>query len=199
MGHSKYWLWCSLTWWKQYLCFNAVATYIMGFGDNNYCMYTQMSIVLSIRCKLHNYTYLQNPLWSHHQIFSTKRVIVVEHYNYIRKKFSIGCFTEKSKSNFNMYPIISKLINRSRTTYHTKPLYISYKFILVTHLGNTLIISYFSLRTSKWVKLSGKTAIFRWPYLRSHTINNPKFLRVLLPHHTLSMYEISKNSDKSPV
>ena len=115
--------------------------------------------------------------------FSTKRVIVVD-IIYQEKKCSIK---EKSKSNFNMYPIISKLINRSRTTYHTKPCYISYKLILVTHLGNTLIISYFSLRTTKWVKLSGKTAIFRWPYLRSHTINNPKFLRVLLPHYTPSI------------
>ena len=52
-------------------------------------------------------------------------------------------------SKFNMYPIISKLINRSRTTYHTKPCYISYKLILVTHLGNTLIISYFSFTYTK--------------------------------------------------
>ncbi len=48
-----------------------------------------------------------------------------------------------------MYPIISKLINRSRTTYYMKPRYISYTLILVTHVGNTLIISYFSLRTTK--------------------------------------------------
>ncbi len=39
-----------------------------------------------------------------------------------------------------MYPIISKLINRSRITYHTKLCYIIYKLILViiTHLGLNL-------------------------------------------------------------
>ncbi len=118
-----------------------------------------------------------------------------DNYNNIRIKKIRSRKIGRKERNFNLYPII---INRSHITYQVKPCYISYKMILVIHSGNTLIRSYFCLSTTTWVKLSGKTAIFRWPYLRSHIINNPKFLRVFFSPYS-SICEIPENSERSPV